>query len=146
MIYWDTSALLKLYAEETDSTAYRQELIRQTRRLVVSFLHHTELFYALRMKEERGEIQSGGARKAAARFFQDIRNGHYHVQALDSDVRGRACEVLAECLQSSPPVPLRTLDGLHLSAASVSGCDTVVTADVRMGNAARSIGLGVVQF
>ncbi len=49
-VYWDTSAVIKLYAPESDSTKYRQLLIAQAEPLAVSKLHDVELFYALRGK------------------------------------------------------------------------------------------------
>lgn len=62
-IYWDTSALLKLYAPEPDSSAYLRLLIQQPADLAISFLHGVELYYALRGKESRGEIAAGSAKR-----------------------------------------------------------------------------------
>jgi predicted nucleic acid-binding protein len=38
-IYWDTSALLKLYAPEPDSSDYLRLLIQQSEDVAISFLH-----------------------------------------------------------------------------------------------------------
>ena len=65
-IYWDTSALLKLYAPESGSSDYLRLLIRQPEDLAISFLHRVELYFALRGKESRGEIAAG----SAARLFE----------------------------------------------------------------------------
>ena len=46
-IYWDTSALLKLYAPEPDSSDYLRLLIQQPEDLAISFLHRVELYFAL---------------------------------------------------------------------------------------------------
>jgi prevent-host-death family protein len=53
-IYWDTSALLKLYAPEPDSGDYLRLLIQQPEDLAICFLHRVELYFALRGKESRG--------------------------------------------------------------------------------------------
>jgi predicted nucleic acid-binding protein len=42
-IYWDTSAILKLYAPEPDSGDYLRLLIQQTEDVALSFLHRVEL-------------------------------------------------------------------------------------------------------
>jgi predicted nucleic acid-binding protein len=36
-IYWDTSAIIKLYAPESDSADYRRLVIAQPERLAISF-------------------------------------------------------------------------------------------------------------
>ncbi len=71
-IYWDTSALLKLYAPESDSSDYLRLLIQQPEDLAISFLHRVELYFALRGKESRGEIAAG----SVARLFQLFEQHH----------------------------------------------------------------------
>jgi len=46
-IYWDTSALLKHFAPEPDSSDYLRLLIQQPEDLAVSFLHRVKLYFAL---------------------------------------------------------------------------------------------------
>ena len=61
-VYWDTSALIKVYAIEADSTDYRQLLLGQSEAIALSYLHRVELYYGLSGKEQRGEIKPGSAR------------------------------------------------------------------------------------
>ena len=55
IVYWDTSALLKVYAAEADSSDYLQLLISQPGDIAISYLHRVELYYALCGKESRGK-------------------------------------------------------------------------------------------
>lgn len=36
---------------------------------------------------------------------------------------------------------VRSLDGLHIGAARIMGCDTIATSDIRLGEAAEGVGL-----
>ncbi len=52
-IYGDTSALLKLYAPEPDSSDYLRLLIQQSEDVAISFLQRVERYFALRGKRDR---------------------------------------------------------------------------------------------
>jgi predicted nucleic acid-binding protein len=47
-----------------------------------------------------------------------------------------AAEIAARCYRAPKPVPVRTLDGLHLATAVLPKCRAVATADRRMQAAA----------
>jgi len=134
-VYWDTSAILKLYAPEPDSTDYRQLLIRQPEDVAISFLHHVELYFALRAKETRGEIALGWAKQLFQKFEEHVSNGRYSVIPWSETVGVEARRFLDECASAAPPVMLRSLDGLHLGALRAARIQRVVTADVRMRHA-----------
>ncbi len=142
-LYWDTSALLKCYAPEPDSAAYRSLLCGQPR-VVISFMHRIEMAYALRHKEIRGEILPTAADGFIARFDRDSAEGRFIVLPWGDDTVQASREVLAVC--SSPPerIPIRTLDGIHLAAARVAGLRSIVTTDRRMRAAAEAIGMTAV--
>ena len=144
-IYWDTSALLKLYAPEPDSSDYLRLLIQQPEDLAISFLHRVELYYALRGKESRGEILAGSATRLFELFEQNVRAGHYFVIPWGEDVALAARGLLDAALSAAPSVALRSLDGLHLGALRAAKIQSVVTADIRMRDAARIAAINVVE-
>ncbi|MDF1812225.1 MAG: type II toxin-antitoxin system VapC family toxin [Verrucomicrobiales bacterium] len=138
-VYWDTSALLKIYAAETDSSDYLKLLISQPGDIAVSYLHRVELYYALCGKETRGEIQAGAAKTLFASFESHIADQRYWEIPWGSDVLEEAQSALDVSLSSSPPIGLRTLDGLHLGAMLAAKVTTLVTADNRMRDAAAGL-------
>ncbi|HPM80237.1 MAG TPA: type II toxin-antitoxin system VapC family toxin [Candidatus Anammoximicrobium sp.] len=144
-IYWDTSALLKLYAPEPDSSDYLRLLIQQPEDVAISFLHRVELYFALSGKESRGEIASGSAQRLFRLFEQHVNSRRYFVIPWGDDVASEAQRLLDTSLSATPPVMLRSLDGLHLGALRAARIQSVVTADVRMRDAARIAGIGVIE-
>ncbi len=143
-LYWDTSALLKLYAQELDSSAYRQMLIARKEHPVVSFLHRVELFYALRHKEARAEIAPGAAARLFSDYSRHLSEGGFHVISWRDDLARESHELLDQCLGSPASVSLRSLDGLHLSALCMSGASGLVTTDAGMRRAAGKLGIRLV--
>jgi predicted nucleic acid-binding protein len=144
-VYWDTSALLKLYAPEPDSSEYLRLLLQQPEDLAISFLHRVELCFALSGKESRGEIAAGSALRLFQLFEQHLGTGRYFVIPWGEDVATEARHLLDASLSATPPAMLRSLDGLHLGALRAAKIHSVVTADVRMRDAARSAGIGVIE-
>ena len=142
-VYWDTSALLKLYTPEQDSDHYRRLLITQREHVAISALHDIEFYYALRCKEARGEIAEGASRQLFASFHQHVREGRYFQIPWGQDLIQNARDGLDRCLTQTPPRPLRSLDGLHLGALLAANIQSIVTADVRMQEAARALGIAI---
>jgi len=140
-IYWDTSVLLKLYADEPDSQQYREELSRQKEQVAISFLHRVELLYALAAKEQRGEIGEGQAVLLFASFQKHRGEGRFFEIPWGDDVEIAAHEVLAACGSHVQPDPLRSLDGFHLGAIRAAGIRKVITTDIRFRDAAECLGL-----
>jgi predicted nucleic acid-binding protein len=144
-IYWDTSVLLKLYAPEPDSSDYLRLLIQQPEDVAISFLHRIELYFALRGKESRGEIASGSAKHLFQLFEQHVKSGRYFVIPWGDDVALEAQRLLDTSLSATPPVMLRALDGVHLGALRAARIQSVVTADIKMRDAARIANIGVIE-
>jgi predicted nucleic acid-binding protein len=141
--YWDTSALLKCYAPEPDSAAYRALLCGRPR-VVISFIHRIEMAYALQHKGIRGEILPTAADGFITRFERDSADGRFVVLPWGDDLVQAAREVLTACTFRSERIPIRTLDGIHLAAARVAGLRSIVTTDRRMRAAAEAIGMTAV--
>jgi len=144
-VYWDTSALLKLYAPEPDSSDYLRLLNEQPEDLAISFLHRVELYFALCGKESRGEIVSGSARRLFQLFDGHVSAGRYYLIPWGEDVALKARQLLDASLSAAPPVMLRSLDGLHLGALRAAKIQSIVTADMRMRAAARMAAICVIE-
>lgn len=142
-LYWDTSALLKCYAPEPDSRAYRT-LLCDRPRVVICFMHRIEVAYALRQKESRGEILPKAARHLTALFDRDCDEGRFVVLPWGPDLVKAARDVLERSAGEQESVPIRTLDGIHLAAASAAGLPGIVSTDKRMRSAAAALGFDIV--
>jgi uncharacterized protein len=123
--YVDSSALIKLVVAEPESDALHSALAAWERH-AASAIVRTEVV------------------RAAARVDSTVVNrARRVVDALtlirvDEDILDRAARL--------PPATLRTLDAIHLASALALGeaLGSVVTYDVRLGEAAREAGLDVV--
>lgn len=140
MIYWDTSCVIKLYAQESDSGAWEQRALDADDGLIASALMRTEAVYAFHQKEGRGEIKPGAAQALLELLDGDIDAGRYQMIPVGSDVLAEACTIARECYLADPPVFTRTLDGIHLATARLLKCKHVATSDARMRVAAELLG------
>ena len=144
MIYWDTSCVIKLYTEESDSTLWQRLAVEEPGERVSSALLEVELAFALRQKELRGDVAPGGA-TALLRFFRhDVKVGRFTLLPLGADVIRRAAALAEEVIASRPARSLRTLDGLHLATAAILRCNGIATADARMKAGAQVLGIPVI--
>lgn len=144
LFYWDTSTLVKLYAPEPDSPAYRALLKARPERPVTCFLHRVELYFAFRQKEDRGEIVAGAAARLFAEYERHREEGRFHEIPWGVDVGDAARTALDSCLSAPLPVKLRSLDGLHLGAVISAGITSLVTTDACMRRAAPCFGIELV--
>ncbi|MCC5806287.1 MAG: type II toxin-antitoxin system VapC family toxin [Opitutales bacterium] len=142
MVYWDTTTLVKLYAEEFDSDQWEGLAIRTGAPLRTSALTVAEMAFALRQKERRSEIAEESAAKLHKIFRADVRSGKIRLFPLGNAVIEEAVRMSVGTSEAGPP--LRTLDGLHLATARVADCGGVATADKRMRDAAAAAGLRIV--
>jgi predicted nucleic acid-binding protein len=144
-VYWDTSALLKTYALEADSTQFLQLLLEQREAIAISYLHRVELYYGLSGKEQRGEIKPGSARTLFELFESHLAEDRYFEIPWGLDVVEQSHQVLDQNRATDPPVALRTLDGLHLGALKAARVSKLVTADRRMKEAAEKFGIRCIE-
>jgi uncharacterized protein len=122
--YLDSSAIVKLAAEEPESAVLRQ-FLRRRHRLASSALAQTEVARALR---EDGPVA--------------VQRGWEVLQTVNLiRVNDRVLALAGELL----PVELRSLDAIHLATAQLLGKEfgRVVTYDERMAEAARVLGMRV---
>jgi len=123
-VYLDSSALVKLVREEAESSALRDHLQS------VAHAHSCALVKVevVRTARVHGEWVAGHARELVESL---------ELVALDDDLLSAAAAL--------DPLPLRSLDAIHIAAAQTLGSalDELVTYDRRMIDAATDRGLVV---
>jgi len=137
--YLDSSAIVKLAAEEPESAVLRQ-FLRRRHRLASSALAQTEVARALRedgpVAVQRGweVLQTVNLIRVNDRVLALAGGGR-------AGGRGARGALAGELL----PVELRSLDAIHLATAQLLGKEfgRVVTYDERMAEAARVLGMRV---
>jgi predicted nucleic acid-binding protein len=132
VIYWDTSCVLKLYTAESDSVAWQAIALKSEDDFASSALLETELALAMEQKESRRELKPDGAHALLQLFRRDLKEGRFILYPVGSDVLKDAVELAAACYQARHPVPIRTLDGIHLATCRRLKCRLLATADHRM--------------
>lgn len=140
MSYWDTSTLVKLYAQEPDSTTFENCALNTPTKPVTSRIALYEARATFRRKEAEAILQPGYAEQLYAQLLQDVVAGELRLVELGADVEREYGQVLGSCYQQAPPISLRTLDALHLASARVAGETEVVTTDKRMRDVAKLLG------
>lgn len=119
--YLDPSAAMKLVVDEPESSALADGLATD-RRLVASWLLHTELHCAVGRDPEALDIDS-------IRVVLDAVN-------LADLTRG-------DLVAAGTHAPLRSNDAIHLAVAIRVGADEMVTYDAELARAAHAAGLTV---
>ncbi len=127
-VYLETSALITLFVPEPDSDSLNASLAGLDD-VIVSDLSLTEMASALGRRVRGAELTATAAR----RLYRDA-------QGLASSCRGaeltRDTHRLAERLLLTSPLPLRSLDALHLALALLGGAATLASYDGRLREAA----------
>ncbi len=139
-MYLDTSVVLKLYFPEPDSAGWAK-LVDGQEGLCASEIVRTELCSAFLRKEREGALTADERMLRFGRFTRDALAGGIRLHPLTSTILESAETILAAC---HPTVPLRTLDALHLATAAAAQRWPLLTADARMAEAARLLGMPVV--
>jgi predicted nucleic acid-binding protein len=146
MIYWDTSAILPLYVQEPSSAFWEAQLVKSEGAAKSSALAITEFSYALHHKVLRGVLKLDAANQLVAKFHQDCDANMWTLCPIGSDVIQSSLEIAKSSYspsKSAAPIPLRSLDGLHLGAAQILKCGTVATGDRRLADAASRLDIDV---
>ena len=142
MAYWDTSCLLKLYVQESDSDDLEKRLELEVS-IATAAIARLELWAALRRKEAVGDIQRGEARKSLISFDTGVAARQLTVYPFNQRVTVRFEDVIDSMYRLTPHVHLRTLDAIHLSTALEFGETELVSTDLRLRQAALLRGLTV---
>src|SRR5438105_12025295 len=145
MSYWDTSALVKLYASESDSAAFENYAADTPGPIIVSTIGLYEARATFIRKEIDGALQPNAASVLYSKLAQDVTSGQVLVIALNTDIEREYGQVLDLCYRNPNPgpIPLRTLDALHLASCRVAGETEIVATDKRLRDAARQLNLSL---
>ena len=139
--YLDTSALAKLYLNEPGSDAFA-DFVRDCDRPRISTLVVAEMRSLLQRHRRVGSIDDAYAGVALDLLLADIEEGRIlRLPIHDEDLWGAT-----HLMGSMPSAPLRTLDAIHLAACQARHIRLLATADARMADAARSLGMDVEAF
>jgi uncharacterized protein len=122
-LYVDSSALIKLYLQERESTPLREFLSADDRIHCTSVISEIE---ALRVLVPQGRNILDIARAHFAAFYRVV---------LTNDLVRIAIEL--------PSATLRAFEAIHIASALQVGADLLLTYDQRMGEAAQAAGLSV---
>lgn len=130
IVYFDTSALIKLVLVESESTAmirYARSVAASNDVLLTSEIGRTEFSRVLK-------------RVQRARYSGDEANEVFRVVQL---LKFSEQDLIAAA--GFPDFELRTLDAIHLAAALRARCDTMVTYDKRLFDIAPRYGVHTVR-
>jgi hypothetical protein len=141
VVYVDTSALAKWYLNEAGSDDFAAWIVEQTEPWISS-LTTLEMRCLLARRRRAGEISVEIEDRSFSAFEDDVANGHLFLHPVDDDAL-RAGLILIGHLD---PLPLRTLDALHLALARQLAAPRLATADARMADAGAALGLEVIRF
>ena len=136
-MYIDTSCLFAFYIDVTNSNRV-DELINKSPNVFISRLTVIEMLSSLKKRARINEISNSSVKKIYALFKDHISIGIFKVLDLDSLVFSNA-----EILLSSTSTPLRTLDALHLAAASENNLK-IFTFDKTLIKAAKELQIGII--
>jgi predicted nucleic acid-binding protein len=140
-VYLDTSALIKLYVAEAFSTEV-ERLVAEVDGLVISRLSMLEWHCAMSRRLRAGLITENYLNLARTEFTRHLAEGYYRIVPFDDTLLINALRVL----DSAQPVPLRTLDAIHLTSARNAGVARLATADRVMTDAANRLNMTVDSF
>jgi predicted nucleic acid-binding protein len=105
--------------------------------LLVSDLAVTEVVSALARRLRHGGLTREVARRVQRAIAERLDDDVYRRVELTRDVHRRA----EHFLLTLTGTPLRVLDALHLALATSAGAVSMASFDVRLGAAARAVGL-----
>ena len=137
-LYFDASALLKLYVREPGSSELN-ELLAGRDDLIVSDLTVTEIVSALARRVRARAVPREVVRRVQQAVESRIDEGVFQRVELTRTVHRRA-EHLLMTLEATP---LRAADALHLALAQAGHAASMATYDARLAAAARAAGLAV---
>lgn len=117
MSYWDTSALVKLYAQEPDSAFFENYLSSVPSSLATSRITPYEARATFSRKESEGILHRGAARTLHNELLQDVAAGDVRLIELGTDVEQEYGRILDFCYQQTQPTlashPRRHSSGLR---------------------------------
>ena len=136
MHYIDTSVLAAYYCPEALSDK-AEEIITSAKSPAISYLTRVEFFSAISRKVREGMAPEDGNKIIRQFEYHLVEQKLYRQLDIDEHHYSMAANWIAQF-----NTPLRSLDGLHL-AVSFTAHLNLLTADIRLAEAARFFGLEV---
>ena len=144
MIYWDTSALFKLYVPEPDSD-YFSDLVAKTEGPILSSnVIEIEMLCAFHRREQAGDLKSEPAEMLFESFLADLSASRIVTVPYGTDIAAKARGLVKLAYQRVPPLMIRSLDVIHVASALVSNTKTLVSTDPRLRELAELTDLKVI--
>jgi predicted nucleic acid-binding protein len=143
MAFWDTSALLKLYVRERDSDRFQHLIQTLPEKTAISQFTLAEMHRSLWAKAFARAIPTNFAQKAYREFRTDVQRALLDVVPFGQAVQEEFDRIIPICYRASPPVPIRTLDGLILASALIARTVRLISTDSRIRTAGTLLGLQV---
>lgn len=143
MTYWDTSALIKLYVLEPDSSYFLNLLEEAQQPPISADIARAEVLCTLYRKEQAGDLRTGAATKLFTQFLSDIASGRLVLVPNGDDVTSKAHTLVQKAYTQPQPVLIRSLDALHVASALAAKATTLVATDTRLRTVAVMMELAV---
>lgn len=137
-LYFDASALIKLYLPEPESDALNR-VVEGRRDAIVSDLAVTEIVSSLCRRRREGAVNTQVVDRLRRQILSHFDSGMYRRVELLPEIHREAERLLV----SIERVPLRAADALHLALALSGAAASVLTFDRRLADAARALGLNI---
>lgn len=140
-IYYDTSVLVKLFIPEIGSRKYAEFVRKNKKPLLINIFQETELKNAFALKAFRKEI----VKKELNGIMKQIENDFNTQTLIRQPLEFGQLFALINELSGKHTISIgcRTLDIIHVAAASLLGFDKILTNDSRQKELAKKIGIKV---
>ena len=138
--YCDTSFLVSLYAPDANSRAAAAQAQRASTTLLLTALGELELVNALQLRVFRKELTPRQAQAANGALERDIAEGVYALQPVSAGMFASAKRL---ALKHTAGIGSRSLDVLHVAAATALGADILLSFDRSQRTLAAAAGLRV---
>lgn len=137
-VYFDSSALVKLYIVESGSEDVQQRC-HQADKLILCPLQETEVRNALLAAGGRGILSRTAMLKTLKNLESDLAHGFFERHQPDWPLIWQRSNEMAT--RHTPKILCRTLDILHVAIAEISECACLVTGDDRQFRLSKAIRL-----
>ncbi len=136
MDYIDTSALIKGYLIEENTPAFMRWFSDEAVPCISS-LSIVEFKCVIRRRERSGDVPRTRARAILDRFGRHLVDGTLEQLAWPASAFLSASDLIDRLA----PLPLRTLDALHIAVARTHGCRGFASADRQQLRVLRALGI-----
>jgi predicted nucleic acid-binding protein len=137
----DSGFLVSLYLEEATSPVATHTVTTLQEPISVTWLTLLEFENALLRAVFTRRITAQDAAAAKAKFEANLSSGIYHEELVDC--RTMSIEASRLASRFTPTLGTRTLDLLHVAAASMLHCTSFLSFDERQRQAAAALGMSV---